>query len=164
MGKFFHVSEPIAKGLLAVYPVSSTVTGFVNSTDIGKLVTMSSNHGGLALGTTADNQVFLGYVAAVPTATTPGSTVPFYVQPVLPCELLEGEFSTSYSTALPASTDAGKYLGFSNTTTVAGAALDMDTLGNAKGTTSGCFFRINSVPSTNVRKVVGSINSSHLVM
>lgn len=163
MGKFFHLNDPAIKGLLAVLPVSSTVTGFINSTDLGKLVVPSSNHGGLALGTTADNQTYLGYVAAVPVATTPGSSQPFYVQPVLPGELLEADYSTVYSTSLPASTDAGKYIGLSNTTTVTGATLSMATIGNAKGTTSGNFFRVNGVDN-NRRKIIGSINSTHLAI
>jgi len=148
--------------LLAVLPVSSTVTGFVASSDIGKLVYNTSNQGGLAVGTTADNQVFLGIVAAVPTATTPGSTVPFYVQPIRRGVLYEADFSTTYSTALPATTDIGKYIGVSNTATVAGGSyLDVDTLANTAGTTSGCFLRVNEVKAAE-RVVIGSFNSSHI--
>ena len=148
--------------LIAVLPVSSTVTGFIGSSDIGKLVYATSNNGGLAVGTTADDKLFLGIVAAVPTATTPASTVPFYVQPIVRGALYEADFSTTYSTGLPATTDIGKFLGLPNTTTVTGGSyLNIGTIGNAVGTTSGCFFRINSV-NVEARTVTGTFNSTHI--
>jgi hypothetical protein len=164
MGKFFHRYEPAVKNLIPCLSVSST-GGNIASTDIGKLVVASSNNHGLALGTTADNQVFLGYIAAVPTTIAVSSSDPFYVQPVLPYEVLEADYSTaiSTSTTLPATSDIGKYIGFSNTTTIAGAVLDLDTIGNAKGTTSGCFLRITGFDNVR-RKLYGCINSSHLIM
>ena len=152
------------KGFITVLPVSST-GGNIATTDIGKLLVPSSNHGGLALGTTADNQTYLGIVAAVPTATTPGSTIPVYAYPIGRGELFEADFSTTYSTVLPASTDVGKFLGHANTTTIAGGSyLSMGTLGNAAGTTSGCFFKIAKVDTNmiNRRVVVGTFNSSHI--
>lgn len=164
MGKFFHVNEPAVRNLIPCLAVSS-MGGNIASTDIGKLVVGSSNNYGLALGSTADNQVFLGYIAAVPTSIAVSSSELFYVQPVLPYEILEADYSTaiSTSTSLPATSDIGKYIGFSNTTTIAGAVLDLDTLGNAKGTTSGCFFRVTGVDNER-RKLFGTINSSHLTM
>jgi hypothetical protein len=150
------------KSLLPVLPVASTVTGFVNSSDVGKLVFGTSNHGGLAVGTTADAQRFLGLVAAVPIATTPGSSQPFYVQQITPETEIEYDFSTTYSTAMPASTDVGKYVGFGNTTSVAGAVLSMAAIGNAPGSTNGCFLRVTG-HSTNRRKIYGKINSTQLV-
>lgn len=151
--------------LIAVLPGASTVNGFVSSSDIGKLVVPSSNHGVLALGTTADTNTFIGVVAAVPVATTPGSTVPFYVRPIRRGQLWEADFSTTYSTALPASTDVGKFMGVPNTTTVAGGSyLTMGSIGNAVATTSGLFFRVAKVDTNmiNGRVVVGTFNSSHL--
>lgn len=153
------------KGLVAVLPGASTVNGFVSSSDIGKLVVASSNNGVLALGTTADTNTFIGIVAAVPTATTPASTVPFYVWPIGKGELVEADFSTAYSTVLPASTDVGKAMGLPNTTTVAGGSyLTMGSIGNAVGTTSGLFFRVAKVDANmiNRRVVVGTFNSSHI--
>lgn len=151
----------VHKSLQAVLPVSSTVQGFVSSSDIGKTVFKTSNQYGLCVGTTADNQPIAGIVAAVPTATTPASTTPFYIAPVNENEEVEESYSTTASTALPATTDIGKYIGYSNTTTVAGAVLSMGTIGNAAGTTSGCFLRITGF--NNTRKIIrGLINSSHI--
>lgn len=147
--------------LVPVLPGASTVTGFVNSTDIGKAVVASSNNGVLALGTTADTNIFLGVVAAVPTATTPASTTPFYIRPFLRGLEYEGDYSTTFSTAHPATTDIGKYIGFSNTTTVAGANFNMGGIANAPGTTSGLFFRVSGF-STERRVITGTFNSSHL--
>lgn len=156
------VNERITKTLIPVYPGASTVAGFINSSDIGNLCITSSNNGVLPVGTTADfTKNILGIISVVPTATTPGSTVPFYVAPILPGEQIKANFSTTYSTSLPASTDIGKYVGFSNTTTVAGGVLSIGTLSNVKGTTNGAFFRINRVDSDR-RELVGIINSSHL--
>lgn len=159
-------NEPICKNLVAVLPVSSTA-GNIQSTDIGKLCVASSNNGGLAVGTTADtNQTegILGIIASVPVAVTPASTIPFYVRPVTPFDEIEGDYSTaiSTSTTLPATTDIGKYIGFSNTTTIAGAVLDLDTISNVKGSTSGNFFKITGFDN-NRRVVFGHINSSHIV-
>lgn len=154
------------KNLIAVLPGASTVTGFVSSSDVGKLVQASSNCGVLLLGSTADltTQSILGIIAAVPTATTPASTVPFYIEPIQRGQLYEGDFSTTYSTALPATTDIGKYIGVSNTTTVAGGSyLSMAGIGNAAGTTSGDFFRISGMDLTR-RVLFGTFNSSHLAI
>lgn len=163
MGFFQHLTQSGENAnLIAVLPGASTVTGFIGSSDIGKLVVASSNNGVLAVGTTADaGALFMGIVAAVPVATTPASTQPFYIRPILRGNRYEGEFSTSASTALPATTDIGKYVGLTNTTTVAGAKLSMGTIGNAPGTTSGCFFRVTGFDN-NRRVMYGSFNSSHL--
>lgn len=150
------------KALMPVLPVSSTVTGFISSSDIGKTVFKTSNQYGLALGTTADNQLYAGIVAAVPVATTPASTTPFYIAPLNSEEEVEETYSTTYSTALPATTDLGKYVGYGNTTTVAGAVLSMGTIGNAAGTTSGCFLRISGFDN-NRRVIRGFVNSTHIV-
>lgn len=147
--------------LIACLPGASTVTGFINSTDIGKLVVSSSNNSVLAIGTTADTSVFQGIIATVPTASTPASTNPFYVRPLIRGALYEGEYSTTFSTNHPATTDIGKYVGFSTQLTVAGAKLDMGTIANAVGSTSGCFFRISGF-STERRVLIGTFNSTHI--
>lgn len=161
-------NEPICKHLIPILPVDST-RGNIQSTDIGKLCMASSNNGGLAIGTTADtNQTegILGIIASVPVASTPASTVPFYVRPVTPYDEIEADYSTALSgsirTDLPALADIGKYMGFSNTTTIAGALLDLDTISNVKGSTSGNFFKITGFDN-NRRVVFGHINSSHIV-
>lgn len=161
-----YTNNALNSDLVAVLPNDSTVTGFVASSDVGKLAFASSQLGGLMVGSTADfSQAILGIVASVPTATTPGSTVPFYIRPIVRGALYEADFSTTYSTALPATTDIGKYLGVSNTTTVAGGSyLSMAGIGNAAGTTSGRFFRVKRASSADVarRVVLGTFNTSHL--
>jgi hypothetical protein len=162
---FKFANEAVIKNILPILPGASTVSGFISSSDIGKLVVASSDNAVLAIGTTADfAQGILGIVALVPTATTPASTTPFYYAPIVPGEKLVATYSTSFSTALPATTDLGKYVGFSNTTTVAGAeSLSFATVGNVKGSTSGRFFKIAG--HDNTRKVLfGTINSSHLAV
>lgn len=161
--------ERINKFLMPVLPGASTVSGIINTTDIGKLCKQSSNNGLLAIGSTEDIARavgILGIVAAVPNSgsTNGGSSDPFYIAPIFPGEEIEADFSTSFSATIPATSDIGKYVGFSNTTTVAGAAsLSMAGIGNAAGTTSGLFFRITGVDA-NRRKVYGVINSSHLAL
>jgi hypothetical protein len=66
---------------------------------------------------------------------------------------------------LPATTDIGKYLGVSNTTTVAGGSyLSMAGIGNTAGSTSGRFFRIARANTADIerRVVIGTFNSSHI--
>lgn len=161
-----YTNNALGTDLLAVLPTDSTVTGFINSTDVGKLAFASSQVGGLMVGSTADfTGGILGIIASVPTATTPGSTVPFYIRPIVTGALYEADFSTSYSTSLPATTDIGKYLGVSNTTTVAGGSyLSMAGIGNTAGSTSGRFFRIKRANAADVerRVVLGTFNSSHI--
>jgi len=159
------------KDLLAVLPVSSTY-GYVSSSDVGKLVFETSNQGGLMPGSTGDVFIggsavkLLGIVANVPTPTSPGSTIPFFIWPIVPGKLYEAEYSTTYSANLPATTDIGKYLGSPNTTTIAaGAYLSMAGIGNAAGTTSGLFFRISDPSySTAQRKILGTFHSTHLAL
>ena len=161
--------ERVNTFLMPVLPGASTVSGIINTTDIGKFCTMSSNNGLLAIGSTADIARavgILGIVSAVPVtgSTVGGSSNPFYVSVINPGEEIEADFSTSFSATIPATSDIGKYAGFSNTTTVAGAAsLSMGGIGNASGTTSGLFFKITGVDA-NRRKVYGVINSSHLAL
>lgn len=156
--------------LIPVTPGGSTVRGFVDSTDIGKLIQRSSNHGLLAVGSTEDISKatgFLGIVATVPTATTPDSTTPFYIQPVTPFDVVEATYSTATARStsfLLVSTNIGYFFGLSNTTTVAGAAhLDPSVAGSAAGTTSGLFFKLLGY-STERQTMWGLINSSHLAL
>lgn len=161
-----YTNNALGTDLVAVLPNDSTVTGFINSTDVGRLAFASSQVGGLMVGSTADFAgAILGIIASVPTATTPGSTVPFYIRPIVTGALYEADFSTSYSTSLPATTDIGKYVGVSNTTTVAGGSyLSMAGIGNAAGTTSGRFFKISRADAADVERriVIGTFNSSHI--
>ena len=150
--------------LIKVLPVSSTVYGMIASSDVGRLVYQTSNNYGLMPGSTDNIHVndaavrIAGLVASVPTATSAGSTVPFYIRPIVPFALYEAD-----TTSAAATTDIGKYIGVSRTTTLAGGRnLSMVVTGNAPGTTDGLFFRITGIDSTR-RKVIGTFSSTHLV-
>lgn len=147
--------------LKPVLPSASTVLGFITSTNVGDIVRRSSNKGELAVGTTADHTDLLGIIQAVPNNTTPGSSTPFYILPFCEDREFEIKYSTGYSTSHPASSDVGKYIGFGNTTTPAGALLSVGTLANSPGSTSGCWLRLSGY-STNNRKVFGFPNSTHI--
>ena len=163
-------ADKVNKALIPILPTASTVSGMISSTDIGKLIVSSSEKGALAIGTTADSFKIIGILEGFQggvSATTAGSSVPMFVAPIGRGEEINAVFSTSFSTALPASSDVGKYVGFSNTTTVAGAKyLDMATIGNVAGSTSGRFFKITSASSDDVARRIlrGVINSSHLAL
>lgn len=168
--KIDFTNQSGAKRLMSAFPGASTVLGMLTSSDIGSLLMASSNNVLLPVGTTADIAKAAGIIGILrsfeggATGSTSGSTTLCFFEPILVGDEVETTFSTSFSTALPGATDIGKYLGFSNTTTVAGAAaLDMDTLSNVRGTTSGSFFKISSVDVTR-RKVTGTISSSHLAL
>ena len=157
--------------LIPVYPGASTVTGFVDATDIGKLVMASSEGGVLALGSTADvakASGIYGIVAAVPTATTPDSTAtPFYIQPLTPFDVVEADYSTSVADTtsfLVVTTNIGYVFGVSHTTTVAGAvSIDASVAATAAGTSEWLFFKMLGF-STSRGTMWGLINSSHLVL
>ncbi len=154
--------------LMPVLPAASTVRSLISSSDAGKLIQASSNHGQLAIGTTQDITKatgFIGVVDQVPTATTQLGANAFYVAPILYGDFIEADYSTSVAgttSLLAVTTNIGYYFGFSNTTTVAGGSkLDPSTCGAAAGTTSGLFFKMLGFDNT--RKTMwGVINSSHL--
>ena len=134
----------------------------IYSSDIGRLVMASSN--GITFmtgGSSFSTSLIAGIVSQVPTATTSGSTIPFYVQKLDPNQMVEGTYSTLYSATHPATSDLGKYIGLSTAATVAGAVLDMDNVGNAPGTSDARWLKITGF-STNRRKIMGFpvINSS----
>jgi hypothetical protein len=148
---------------IKVLPQNSTY-GAVASSDVGRLVFQSSNVYGLMPGSTGDVHVadaasrIAGLVSSVPTATSAGSTQFFYIRPIMNNALYQAD-----TTAAAATSDIGKYIGVSRTTTLAGSKnLTMTNIGNAPGTTNGLFFRITDVDSTR-RKVIGTFSSTHLV-
>jgi hypothetical protein len=154
--------------LIPVMPAESTVTGMINSTDVGKLVTASSHLSALMVGSTADiSKVIQGIVASVPDNTTSGSTTLFYIQPLTQYDVVEADYSTATARStsfLLASSNLGYYFGVSNTTTVAGAAnLDPSVAGKTAGTTSGLFFKLLGY-STEKGTMWGLLNSSHLAL
>lgn len=163
--RFMHSN---LRPLMPVLPGASTVRALISSSDVGKLIQASSNHGLLAIGTTQDISKatgFIGVLANVPTATTQLSSDLFYVSPIHYGDFIEADYSTTVAgttSCLAVTTNIGYYFGFSNTTTVAGGSkLDPSTCGVAAGTTSGLFFKMLGFDNT--RKTIwGVINSSHL--
>jgi hypothetical protein len=134
----------------------------IYSSDIGRLVMASSN--GITLmtgGSSFSTSLIAGIVSQVPTATTSGSTIPFYVQKLDPNQLVEGTYSTLYSTVHPGTSDLGKYVGLSTAATVAGAVFSMGNMGNAPGTSDARWLKLTDF-STNRRKLMGfpAVNSS----
>ena len=149
---------------------STGLANFVGSSDIGKLMVQTTDCASLAVGTTADRAKaigILGIVAAVPAASTPGSTELVYIQPVTQYDVVEATYSTSVAKStsiLLATSNIGYFFGISNTTTIAGAAtLDVTVAGTAAGTTDGLFFKLLGY-STKEYKAWGLINSSHLAL
>lgn len=139
--------------LMKCYPVAST-GGCIGTTDIGKLVTKSSEKYGLCVGS-SDYQNIVGYTAMVPENSSAGSTKPFYVAPFQVGSEYEMSYSTLYSTNHPTSTSIGCYIGIGATATIAGAKLSMNSIATAPAVTgtTGCpIFRINGY-STNRRMV-----------
>ena len=173
---FWIKGVPIQKQYMPVYPVASTATGMVKSTDVGRLCVANSTatgwggyspQGGLPLGTTADSYRIIGIIATVPDATSAGSTVPFYVQPILPGDIVEAQYSTTVerSTGLSiiTSTNKGYWIGIGggSTSTVYGKYIDPSLASTAPGTANSLFFKMLGY-STQNDTVWGVINSSHI--
>lgn len=164
-------NDKTQKPYISILPGASTVGGMVSSSDIGKLCFASSQHGLIGIGSTQDfarAAGIVGIISAVPDASTSDSTTVFYVAPILPGEIIEVDYSTTYErstgTSLMATSNIGKYFGVSNTTTIAGANnLDPSVAGNAPGTTNGLFFKLCGF-STQNDVAWGVINSSHLAL
>ena len=167
---FRFVHDAVIKNLIPCLPSASTVLGFIGVTDIGKLCVASTDKFQLIVDTGANISRaagIVGIIAAVPAATTPGSTVPFYVRPICPGELIEGDYSTTYENStsfLLASSNKGKFFTIGATTTpTAGGYIDPSLAGDAAGTTDSLFFRMMDY-STSRGTVVGYINSSHMAI
>jgi len=127
--------DRINKHYRKALPSNSTVNGFFNSSDLGKLVEASSNLAALHVGTSdaVSAGSILGILAVVPAATTPGSTDDFiYIQPIAPGELVEVDYST-------ASTDIGSTNFFLATTNI-GSWLRVAGAGTSSGDNSAAQF------------------------
>jgi len=153
------------RGLTKVKPCAGA-NGNIGATDIGRLVVESSGGYGYLYNTSEATTNIKGriggIIAAVPDATTAGSTTPFYIRQVLPGDELETDCSTAGTTAL-VSSNLNYYLGplFSSTPSAAGgASLDCST--GSTGVTEGRFFRVTGY-STTRNKVYGTIATTHLV-
>lgn len=127
----------------------------IYSTDIGRIVWKTSNKACLARGGSSySTSLILGIVAQVPTNTTNGSTIPFYIQKIDPnCEV-EISYSTLYSATHPGTTNIGAYVGLSTAATIAGAVISMGNLGNEPGTSDCRFLKVTGF-STERRKIYG---------
>jgi hypothetical protein len=143
--------------LIAVLPSASSILGHIQSSDVGKLVEESSGRAILPSSTSTGIHKFLGMVACVPTATTAGSTIPFYIQPIRG-QVVELTYSTDGSTTLPATTDIGDYVGFSTKTGV--SEIGMDTKSSSPGI---AFLKIAGFENAR-RKIFGVVNSTNLAL
>lgn len=151
------VRSAFSDPLFAVLPSASSILGHIQSSDVGKLVEESSGRAVLHSSTSTSIPKFLGVVACVPTATTAGSTIPFYIQPIRG-KVIEQTYSTLGSTTLPATTDIGDYVGYSTKTGV--GEIGMDTKSSSPGI---AFLKITDFDN-NRRKVFGVVNSTNLAL
>lgn len=167
---FEFKNDFITKNLIPVLPSNSTTPNGVSSSDIGKLVVDSSGRGALLLPTTQNSTGsttvgILGIVAAVPTNTTAGSTVPFYYRPYQQGEILTADYSTTYATStalLTTTSNIGYFFGCPASTTpdaIIGGYIDPSTNSTTVGASR--FFKMTGFDNTR-KKIYGTIASSHL--
>lgn len=112
-----------------MYLTASTSNASFATSDIGQLVGASSNWATRL--STANSTAFtaLGIFRGCREGfdeTTGGSSNPIYVEPIGPDTELEMPYDSDASTTIPATTDLGKYCGFSTNADV--GYLDMGTL------------------------------------
>lgn len=175
---FRHKYEPVVKSFHYALPNASTVMGMISTSDFGRLCGWST--GGaiptveLPIGTTADWYKFIGYVSGFlpgsATNTTSASTsVQVAIQPVLPGEIIEADYSTTVARAAAANviatTSIGKYFGIGGgtTTVVLGMYVDPSVASDTPGTTNGLFFKLMGF-DTNADICWGSIHSTHTAL
>ncbi len=150
------IRNSIRGGMFPVLPGAGSL-GNIASSDIGKLVVESSGKGVLQSSTSTSIPTIIGMIACVPTETSGGSTVPFYVHDIRGKEI-EQTFSTVASATLPATTDIGDFVGWS---TAAGTGvIGMDTKSSAAGK---AFLKVTGFDNTR-RKVFGVVHSSNLIL
>lgn len=169
---FWFKYQPTNRAAVPVLPAASTLLGQIKSTDIGSLITAGSSvlgeYGALPVGTTLDAGCYLG-ILIDDNGTTAGSTVPFYVLPIVPGNVLEANYSTtverSTGVSIIATSNIGRYVGIGGgtTTVVLGKYIDPSLASTAPGTTNHLFFRMLGF-STQNDTVYGIINTSHLAV
>jgi phosphoglucomutase len=143
-------------------PMYVGTTDEVYSSDIGRIVFRATTVNQVSLCCTDSDGLsttpIAGFIAAVPTATTRGTTtpaVPIYIYKLDPQLELEAKYTTANGGGHPASSDLGKYIGFYiSTTTVTGLQLDMTYCSQNPGTSNALWFQISGY-STNRRVVYG---------
>lgn len=156
---YFNVRS--VKGTICPGLPGSTET--IYSSDIGRMVFKSSNN--VVMGSTGSSffstSLMLGFIAAVPVTSTGGSTIPIYYTKLDPNVEIEGTYSTVPGGNHPATTDIGKFVGFTRTTGLSAAVFDMQYAGNEVGTSNALWLRITGF-STSRRKIYGypAVNSS----
>jgi len=177
---FRHKYDPLLKSYIPHLTEASTA-GNIQTTDIGRLV--GNTTGGdlqgvsLLMGTTNTAlQIIKGILVAMPsgaTGSTAGSTsATVWVQPILPGEIIEADYSTTVNVSGGANvigtTSIGLYFGLggttggANSTTIfVGKYIDPSVASTAPGTTNGCFFRLRGF-STESHTCWGTISSTFL--
>ncbi len=181
----FYLRRPHAREIVQVIPSASTVggttSGQICSTDVGRLCVTSSTiltavGAELPVPTTfAAAYSILGIVAAVPTATTAGSSTPFYIEKIKPGDVVECDYSTDVETSTGATSsimvtsNIGYFFGIgapagNNTSAiVTGMYLDGSIASTLyAASTKDVFFRLGGF-STADRKAWGTIATSNLV-
>lgn len=141
----------------AMVPVLFGSTDAIASSDVGRIVFRTSNK--YMLNCTASDGLsttpIFGFIGAVPTDTTGGSTIPVYVYKLDPSLEIEGTYTTGNGGGHPATTDIGNYVGFYiTTTTITGLQLDMTYCAQNPGTSNALWLQITGF-STNRRKIYG---------
>lgn len=172
-------ADRITKNLIPVTPSGTTAVGMIKSTDIGTLVSVSSQNARLFVNTTETSNAplsMVGIVAAVPNESTAGSTTLFYYQPILKkYEEVEVDYAkpgtTTHGLAGSTaneikSTNIGYLFGPRDSTTdasiEAGKLIDPSKAVKVlNSTTKAQFLRMTGF-STNRGVIYGVIDSSHL--
>lgn len=183
----FYLRYPHARELVAVLPGNSTVGGTTSaqicSSDEGRLCVTASTilddiGATLPAGSTfAGFPAIMGIVAYVPTDTTAGSTIPFYIEKIKPGDVVECGYSTDIETSTAGTSsymvtsNIGYYFGpgypgvSSNNSTalIIGMYLDGSIASTAyAATTSAKCFKLAGF-STVDRRAWGTFCSSNLV-
>lgn len=146
--------DRINKHLLALQ-VSGTTNGNMQSTDLGKLVQLSSGVGALFAGTTSavTARSIVGILASVPAGgAAAASTELVLVQPISKNEIIEADYST-------ASTDEGS-TGIALATTSIGYVFRINGMGTGGGTgdaTEAQFFDQTTASATIAGSTVGCL-------
>ena len=181
----FYLRRGHARELVKVIPSASTVggttSGQICSSDVGRLCVTSST---ILTAVGAELPVFttfaaaysiLGIVAHVPTNTTAGSSVAFYIEKIQPGDIVECDYSTDVetstgnTTAIMVSTNIGYFFGLgapagNNTTAkVGGMYLDGSIASTVyQASTKMVWFRLGGFTTAD-RKAWGTIATSNLV-
>lgn len=167
----FRFKYETARGAIPVYPGASAIGGIITSTCVGMLCVAASTvasigqYGEIPAPSTADMMKVKGIIASVPTDTTPGSTVPFYIFPVLSGDILTAPYSTAVARggagAIMVSTNRGYFVGLGTGSGALGKYIDPTLASTAPGTTNCMLFRLLDFSTQNDTADV-VVHSTHL--